>query len=93
MHLIGWSNWVVTLLQNRCSTAEARLAAVREQAESAKEEAAEWRRKYDSIATSTKTAAEKAMAQKDRAVEQARLREDALRAEFSATLAQKVKAF
>jgi hypothetical protein len=76
-------------IQNRCRTAEARLAAVREQAESAKEEAAEWRRKYDSIATSTKTAAEKAIAQKDRAVEQARLREDALRAEFSANLAQK----
>jgi hypothetical protein len=78
-------------LQNRCSTAEAQLAAVREQAESAIEEAAELQRKYDAFATSNRTATEKAMAERDQALEESQLREDTLRAEFSAALSQKVK--
>lgn len=76
--------------QNRCTTAEARLAAMKEQSESAKEEAAEWRRKHDTVAADTKAAVERAVVQKDRAIKQAQLREDALRADFAATVAQKV---
>jgi chromosome segregation ATPase len=76
-------------IQNRCSTAEARLAAVQEQAESAIEEAAELQRKYDAFATSSRTATEKAMAERDQALEESQLREDTLRAEFSAALSQK----
>lgn len=76
-------------LQNRCTTAEARLAAMREQCEAAKEEAAEWRHKHDTVEADTKAAIERATVSKDRAIKQAQLREDALRADFAATLAQK----
>lgn len=77
-------------IQNRCTTAEARLAATREQSESAKEEATEWRCKYEAAAADTKAAIERATAQKDRAISQAQLREDSLRAEFATTVSQKV---
>lgn len=80
-------------MQNRCTTAEARLAAIREQCESAKEEATEWRCKYEAAAADTKAAIERATAQKDRAISQAQLREDSLRAEFAATVSQKVILF
>lgn len=81
---------VVSALQNRCTTAEARLAAMREQCDAAKEEAVEWRHKHDTIEADTKAAIERATVSKDRAIRQAQLREDALRAEFAAAAAQKV---
>lgn len=77
------------VLQNRCTTAEARLAAMREQCDAAKEEAVEWRHKHDTIEADTKAAIERATVSKDRAIRQAQLREDALRAEFAAAAAQK----
>ncbi len=78
------------LMQNRCSTAEARLAAMKEQSESAKEEAAEWKRKHEAVAVETKEVIERAISQKDKAIKQAQVREDTLRAEFTATVSQKV---
>ena len=77
-------------MQNRCSTAEARLAAIREQSDSAKEEAQEWHRKHDAVASDTKAAVERASVQRDRAIKQAQLREDSLRAEYALSLSQKV---
>lgn len=77
-------------VQNRTSTAEARLAALREQSESVKFEAVEWQRKYEAIASDTKAAVEKATAHKERALKQAQLREDSMRAEHVAKLSDKV---
>lgn len=78
-------------MQNRCSTAEARLAAVKEQSESAKAEAIEWQRKHDAVAAGTKAALERANGQRERAAKQAQLREDTHRAEYALTLSQKVR--
>lgn len=78
------------LMQNRCGTAEARLAAMKEQSESAKEEAAEWKRKHEAVAAETKEVIERTISQKDKAIKQAQVREDTLRAEFTATVSQKV---
>jgi chromosome segregation ATPase len=76
-------------LQNRCSTAEARLAAMKEQSESAKEEAAEWKRKHEAVAVETKEVIERTISQKDKAIKQAQVHEDTLRAEFTATVLRK----
>lgn len=76
-------------LKTRSTTAEARLAAAREQAESAQEEAAEWRRKYDFAVREAKTALEKAAIVQERSSKETQLREDILREEFSSILAQK----
>jgi hypothetical protein len=81
---------IMCLVQNRCSTAEARLAAMKEQSESAKEEAAEWKRKYEAVAVETKEVIERTISQKDKAIKQAQLHEDTLRAEFTATVSRKV---
>ncbi len=81
---------IMCLMQNRCSTAEARLAAMKEQSESAKEEAAEWKRKHEAVAVETKEVIERTISQKDKAIKQAQVREDTLRAEFTATVSQKV---
>ncbi|XP_043701021.1 guanylate-binding protein 1-like [Telopea speciosissima] len=77
------------VLKSRTSAAEARLAAAREHAQSAQEEAEEWKRKYDIAVRETKAALEKAAAVQERTNKQTQLREDALREEFSATLAEK----
>lgn len=77
-------------MQNRSSTAEARLAAVREQSEAAKAEATEWQRKYEFVAADTKTAVEKANAHKERALKQSQLREDSMRAEYARKFSEKV---
>lgn len=77
-------------MQNRCTTAEARLAAMCEQCASTKEEAAEWRYKYDAIAADTKEAVERANVKRDRTIKEGQIREDALRAQIAATVAQKV---
>ncbi|BBN10139.1 guanylate-binding protein 1/3/4/7 [Marchantia polymorpha subsp. ruderalis] len=76
-------------LQSRCTSAEARLAAAREQSESAKEEAAEWRRKHDSVVADSRAAVERSNALRERANKQHQLREDALRAEFASSIAEK----
>lgn len=80
----------VANLKARSSAAEARLAAAREQTLSAQEEAVEWKRKYDIAVREAKNALEKAAAVQDRAGKQTQHREDALRAEFAGTLADKV---
>nr|XP_043620425.1 guanylate-binding protein 3-like [Erigeron canadensis] len=79
----------VANLKARSSAAEARLAAAREQTFSAQEEADEWKRKYDIAVREAKTALEKAAAVQDRASKQTQHREDALRSEFTGTLADK----
>lgn len=81
----------VANLKARSSAAEARLAAAHEQSMSAQEEAKEWKRKYDVAVGEAKTALEKAAAVQDRSNKQTQQREDALRAEFSGTLADKVR--
>ncbi|KAJ7968616.1 Guanylate-binding protein like [Quillaja saponaria] len=79
----------ISVLKSRSSAAEARLAAAREQAQSAQEEAEEWKRKYDIAVREAKAALEKAAIVQERSNKQTQLREDALREEFSATLAEK----
>jgi len=81
---------IMCLMQNRCSTAEARLAAMKEQSESAKEEAAEWKRKHEAVAVETKEVIERTISQKDKAIKQAQVHEDTLRAEYTATVSRKV---
>lgn len=66
------------------------MAAMREQCEAAKQEATEWRHKHEAVEADTKAAIERATVSKDRAIRQSQLREDALRADFAATVAQKV---
>ncbi|XP_057499849.1 uncharacterized protein LOC130784029 isoform X1 [Actinidia eriantha] len=85
----GHASSEITILKSRSSAAEARLAASREQAQSAQGEAEEWKRKYDIAVRETKAALEKAAAVQDRTNTQTQLREDALRAEFSVSLAEK----
>lgn len=80
----------IAALKSRTGIAEARLAAAREQAQSAEEEAEEWKRKYDIAVREAKAALEKAATVQERTNKQTQLREDALREEFSNTLAEKV---
>lgn len=84
------SNAEISILKARTSAAEARVNAAKEQAESAQEEAEEWKRKYSIAAKEAKNALEKAAAVQERTNKQAQSREDALRDEFSSTLANKV---
>ncbi|KAK7362781.1 hypothetical protein VNO77_04903 [Canavalia gladiata] len=79
----------IAALKSRSGAAEARLAAAREQAQSAQEEAEEWKRKYDIAIREAKSALEKAAIVQERTNKQTQLREDALREEFSGTLAEK----
>ncbi|KAL4308570.1 hypothetical protein GQ457_01G041950 [Hibiscus cannabinus] len=79
----------IEVLKSRSTAAEARLAAAKEQAESAQEEAEEWKRKYDFAVREAKTALEKAAIVQERSSKETQLREDALREEFSHTLADK----
>ncbi|OIW13702.1 hypothetical protein TanjilG_08044 [Lupinus angustifolius] len=76
-------------LKSRSSAAEARLAAAREQYESSQQEADEWKRKYDIAVREAKAALEKAAIVQERTSKQTQLREDALREEFSGTLAER----
>lgn len=80
----------IASLKSRTSAAEARLAAAREQAQSAQGEADEWKRKYDIAVREAKAALEKAAIVQERTNKQTQLREDALREEFSSTLGEKV---
>ncbi|KAG2396024.1 uncharacterized protein HKW66_Vig0066000 [Vigna angularis] len=79
----------IDALKSHSSAAETRLAAAREQSQSAQEEAAEWKRKYDIAVREVKAALEKAAIVQDYTNNQTQLREDALREEFSCTLVEK----
>jgi len=78
-------------LKSRSNAAEARLAAAREQSESSQQEAEEWKQKYDIAVREAKAALEKAAIMQERTSKQTQLREDALREEFSGTLAERVR--
>uniref|UniRef100_A0A1D1YUI6 Guanylate-binding protein 4 n=1 Tax=Anthurium amnicola TaxID=1678845 RepID=A0A1D1YUI6_9ARAE len=77
------------VLKSRVSASEGRLAAAREQAHSAHEEAVEWKRKYDTAVGESKTALERAAIAQERSSKKAQEREDALREEYSVQLAEK----
>uniref|UniRef100_I1KLQ5 GB1/RHD3-type G domain-containing protein n=1 Tax=Glycine max TaxID=3847 RepID=I1KLQ5_SOYBN len=79
----------IAALKSRSGAAEARLAAAKEQAQSAQEEAEEWKRKYDIARREAQSALQKAANVQERTNKQTQLREDALREEFSGTLAEK----
>jgi hypothetical protein len=66
---------------------------VREQSESAKAEAAEWQRKYESFSVDSKVAVSKATSQKERALKQAQAREDSMRGEYAQRISEKVHFF
>lgn len=76
-------------LRSKCTAVEARLVAAKEQAESAKEEAAEWRRKHDSAVADARAAVERANTLCDKANKHSQQREDALRAELASKMSQK----
>ncbi|CDO99475.1 unnamed protein product [Coffea canephora] len=82
-------NSEIQILKSKSHAAEARLAAAHEQAQSAREEAEEWKRKYDIAVKEAKNALEKAATVQERTNKQTQHREDALRAEFASTLAEK----
>ncbi|KAK7329285.1 hypothetical protein VNO77_23440 [Canavalia gladiata] len=79
----------IASLKSRSSGADARLAAAREQSQSAKEEAEEWKRKYNISVREAKAALEKAAIVQERTNKQTQFREDALREEFFGTLSKK----
>lgn len=84
------ANAEITSLKSRASAAEARVAAAREQANSAQEEASEWKRKYEIALKEAKTALQNAARIQEHSKKDTQQREDALRAEFAASLAEKV---
>ncbi|CAO2824368.1 unnamed protein product [Amaranthus hypochondriacus] len=77
------------MLKSRSCAAEASLSALREQARSAKEEAEEWKRKYDMAFKEAKSAVGKATAVQECTNKSIQLREDLLRADFAKILTQK----
>ncbi|KAG9158895.1 hypothetical protein Leryth_026360 [Lithospermum erythrorhizon] len=79
----------IGILKSRASAAEARVAAAKEHAHSAQEEADEWKRKYDIACREAKNALEKVAAIQERTNKQTQLREDALRAEFDTISSKK----
>lgn len=81
------------VLRTRSTTSEARVAAAREQAKSAEEETKEWKRKFDFAVGEARSALQKAASVQERSGKETQLREDALREEFSITLAKKVSFF
>ncbi|KAI3958295.1 hypothetical protein MKW92_020739 [Papaver armeniacum] len=81
-------NAEISALLSRISSAEARLAAV-EQIHSAEEEAMEWKRKFDFTSQETKAALDKAATVQERVNTHVRLKEDVVRAKFTASLSAK----
>jgi chromosome segregation ATPase len=77
-------------LESRYSSAEGKLGAAREQAASAQEEAAEWRKKYETAALQAKTALERLASVQEQINKIAQERESAIRAEFAIHLEEKV---
>ncbi|XP_026392120.1 guanylate-binding protein 7-like [Papaver somniferum] len=82
-------NAEISALLSRISSAEARLAAAREQIHSAEEEAMEWKRKFDFTSQETKAALDKAATIQVRVNTHVRLKEDVVRAKFTASLSAK----
>ncbi|VAH22825.1 unnamed protein product [Triticum turgidum subsp. durum] len=83
------SKSLIASLESRVSISEGRLSAVREQAESAQEEASEWKRKYEYAANEAKTALERAASAQERTNKKVQEREDALRVELATQLHEK----
>ncbi|XP_044461707.1 guanylate-binding protein 3-like isoform X2 [Mangifera indica] len=79
----------IEVLKSRTTAAEARLAAAREKAMSSQEEVEEWKRKYGVAVRDAKAALEKAAVVQERTNKEMQQREDALREEFSSSLAEK----
>ncbi|KAK1285319.1 hypothetical protein QJS10_CPB20g01885 [Acorus calamus] len=79
----------IGVLKSRCSAAEGRLGAAREHAQAAQAEASEWKSKCDFAVTEAKLALEKAAKSQEQTNKRVQEREDNLRREFSATLAEK----
>ncbi|KAL6574031.1 hypothetical protein OROHE_001573 [Orobanche hederae] len=79
----------IKMLRSKNSAAEARLAAAQEKAQSAQEEAGEWKRKFDMAAEDVKNSLEKVAAIQERTNYQIQSREAALRTEIFSTLAEK----
>ncbi|KAG0465590.1 hypothetical protein HPP92_019754 [Vanilla planifolia] len=79
----------VAALESRCTAAEGKLAAVREQSNAAQEEAAEWKRKYEFAVAEAKGARDRAALTLSHSNKKAQEREDALRAELSEKLVEK----
>lgn len=77
-------------LESKINVSEGRLAAVREQAESAQEEASEWKRKYEVAVGEAKNALQRAALAQERTNKKVQEREDALRAELANQLSEKV---
>jgi chromosome segregation ATPase len=80
----------VAALESRVNMSEGRLAAVREQAESARDEASEWKKKYELAVAEAKSALQRAAIAQERTSKKVQEREDALRAELADQLAAKV---
>lgn len=80
----------IASLESRVNISEGRLSAVREQAESAQEEASEWKRKYEVAVSEAKTALQRAAVAQERTNKKVQEREDALRAELASQLSEKV---
>jgi chromosome segregation ATPase len=80
-------------LESRYSSAEGKLGAARELAASAQDEAAEWKKKYESAAAQAKTALERLASVQEQINKIAQERESAIRAEFATHLEEKVQSF
>ncbi|XP_066362699.1 uncharacterized protein [Miscanthus floridulus] len=79
----------IASLESRVSISEGRLLATREQADSAQEEASEWKRKYEVAVSEAKTALQRAAVAQERTNKKVQEREDALRAELANQLSEK----
>ncbi|KAJ3670610.1 hypothetical protein LUZ60_008036 [Juncus effusus] len=79
----------VVALEARVNLSEGRLAAVREQAESAQDEASEWKKKYELAVTEAKSALQRAAVAQERTSKKVQEREDSLRAELADQLSSK----
>ncbi|KAK3134837.1 hypothetical protein QOZ80_5BG0411370 [Eleusine coracana subsp. coracana] len=79
----------IASMESRVNISEGRLSAVREQAESAQEEASEWKRKYEVAVSEAKSALQRAAVAQERTNKKVQEREDALRAEISHQLSEK----
>ncbi|XP_062232136.1 uncharacterized protein LOC133929411 [Phragmites australis] len=79
----------IASLESRVNISEGRLSATREQAESAQEEASEWKRKYEVAVSEAKTALQRAAVAQERINKKVQEREDVLRAELANQLSDK----
>ncbi|AQK92152.1 Guanylate-binding protein 2 [Zea mays] len=79
----------IASLESRVNISEGRLSATREQADSAQEEASEWKRKYEVAVSEAKTALQRAAVAQERTNKKVQEREDALRSELANQLSEK----